>query len=275
MQKKSKAKMKIDKLFSVKNKVVLVTGGSRGIGEMIAEGFVANGAKVYISSRKKEDVYNTAIKLKKTYGGYCEAIQSDISSLDGIKQLFVEFKKKESYLDVLINNAGAVWGEPFESFSEGGWDKVMDLNVKSIFFMIQKFLPLLKKNTTADNKSRIINIGSIDGINTPFYENYSYSIAKAAVHKLTTVLSAKLILENIICNALAPGPFPSKMLGSAVEHDYSIISKKNPSKRVGSPADMAGLAIFLASKASDFVVGEVISCDGGLIASAGHDLTND
>ena len=162
-----------------------------------------------------------------------------------------------------------------ETFSEDGWDKVMDLNVKSIFFMIQKFLNLLKTNKEKDNPARVINIGSIDGINTPFYENYSYSIAKSAVHKLTSVLAARLIKDNIICNAIAPGPFPSKMLGSAVEHDYSVISKKNPSGRVGLPEDIAGLAIFLASKAGRYTVGETITCDGGLIASAGHDLTND
>ncbi|MDC3023934.1 SDR family oxidoreductase [Alphaproteobacteria bacterium] len=266
--------MKLKELFSVKDKIVLITGGSRGIGQMIAEGFIANGSKVYITSRKEGDLKNTARRLAEKYGGFCEAFNSDISNLRGIKSLFEEFNKREEHLDVLVNNAGAVWGEPLETFSELGWDKVMDLNVKSIFFMVQKFLPLLKVNTSQSSKSRIINIGSIDGINTPFYENYSYSIAKAAVHKLTKVLSAKLILDNIICNAIAPGPFPSKMLGSAVEHDYTIISQKNPSKRVGIPEDIAGLAIFLASKASDYTVGEVISCDGGLVSSAGHDLTN-
>ncbi len=267
--------MRVEELFSVNEKVVLITGGSRGIGEMIASGFVANGAKVYVTSRKENEIFETANRLKTNYSGYCEAIQSDLSSNSGIKQLFEKFSKKEKYLDVLINNAGAVWGEPLEEFSELGWDKVMDLNVKSIFFMVQKFLQMLKINTSPTIKSRIINIGSIDGINTPYYENYSYSIAKAAVHKLTKVLSAKLIKENIICNAIAPGPFPSKMLGSAVEHDYSIISKKNPSKRVGLPEDVAGLALFLASKASEYTVGEVITCDGGLTCSAGHDLTND
>ena len=236
--------MKIKELFSVKDKIVLITGGSRGIGEMIAEGFIANGAKVYITSRKENDIIETANRLKEKYAGACEPISCDISDKKGIETLFQEFSKKEDHLDVLVNNAGAVWGEPLESFSEVGWDKVMDLNVKSIFFMVQKFLPMLKKNAKHDSKTRIINIGSIDGINTPYYENYSYSVAKAAVHKLTKVLSAKLILDNIICNAIAPGPFPSKMLGSAVEHDYSIISKKNPSNRVGRAEDIAGLAIF-------------------------------
>ncbi len=267
--------MNISELFNVKNKVVLVTGGSRGIGEMIASGFLANGAKVYISSRKEEDCNATAVRLSNKYSSECISIPADISEIKGINNLFDKFAGLETSLDVLINNAGAVWGEPLETFSEDGWDKVMDLNVKSIFFMIQKFLNLLKTNKEKDNPARVINIGSIDGINTPFYENYSYSIAKSAVHKLTSVLAARLIKDNIICNAIAPGPFPSKMLGSAVEHDYSVISKKNPSGRVGLPEDIAGLAIFLASKAGRYTVGETITCDGGLIASAGHDLTND
>ena len=266
--------MKINNLFNVEKKIVLITGGSRGIGEMIASGFLANGAKVYISSRKEKDCNLTAIKLSEKYQGECISIPADISDLAGINKLLNKFLEYEETLDVLINNAGAVWGEPLESFSETGWDKVMDLNVKSIFFMVQKFLNVIKKNKSSENLGKIINIGSIDGINTPYYENYSYSVAKSAVHKLTTVLAAKLIKKNIICNAIAPGPFPSQMLGSAVEHDYSIISKKNPSGRVGAPEDIAGIAIFLASKAGEYTVGETITCDGGLVASAGHDLTN-
>ncbi len=267
--------MNITDLFSVKKKVVLITGGSRGIGEMIARGFLANGAKVYISSRKVKDCDEKAQRLSMEYKSECISIPADISDLNGINQLFNKFIKFDDNLDILINNAGAVWGEPLHKFSEDGWDKVMDLNVKSIFFMIQKFLDLLKKNTSSDNPARIINIGSIDGINTPHYENYSYSVAKSAVHKLTSVVAAKLIEDNIICNAIAPGPFPSKMLGSAIEHDYSIISKKNPSRRIGTSEDIAGLAIFLASRAGQYTVGETITCDGGLVASAGHDLTND
>ena len=267
--------MIISNLFNVKDKVVLITGGSRGIGEMIATGFTANGAKVYISSRKENDCNSTANRLSTEYGNKVTSIPADVSDINGINNLLSEFEKHESSLDILINNAGAVWSEPLEKFSELGWDKVMDLNVKSIFFMIQKFLNLLKINNDPKNPSRVINIGSIDGINTPFYENYSYSIAKSAVHKLTSVMAAKLIKDNIICNAIAPGPFPSKMLGSAVENDYSIIAEKNPSGRVGRAEDIAGLAIFLSSKAGQYTVGETITCDGGLVASAGHDLTND
>lgn len=267
--------MKINDLFSVEKKVVLITGGSRGIGEMLASGFLANGAKVYISSRKKNDCDSTANRLSEKYDNECISLPADISDLEGINKLFNKYTEQNTSLDILINNAGAVWGEPFDKFSEDGWDKVMDLNVKTIFFMIQKFSSLLKKDVSIENPARIINIGSIDGINTPYYENYSYSIAKSAVHKLTSVIAARLIKENIICNAIAPGPFPSKMLGSAVEHDYSVISKKNPSKRVGRPEDIAGLALFLSSKAGQYTVGETITCDGGLVASAGHDLTND
>tara|TARA_B100000674_G_scaffold113746_1_gene85060 strand:- start:1010 stop:1813 length:804 start_codon:yes stop_codon:yes gene_type:complete len=266
--------MELTNLFSVENKVVLVSGGSRGIGEMIASTFLANGAKVYISSRSIEDSMKTAEKLTNKFNAKCFAIPCDISSLNGIEDLHNKFIKFEKNLDVLVNNAGAVWGEAFDNFSELGWNKVMDLNVKSMFFMIKKFKSLLKVNSSLEKPGRIINIGSIDGINTPYYENYSYSIAKAAVHKLTTVLAAKLIKENIICNAIAPGPFPSKMLGSAVDHNYTKISEKNPSRRVGRVEDIGGLALFLASRASQYIVGDTITCDGGLVASAGHDLTN-
>ncbi len=267
--------MKIEKLFSVEGKIVLVTGGSRGIGEMITRGYLANGAKVYITSRKSEECIQKAEQLSKEYKASCIAIPEDISVMDGINNLHLNFCKYENKLDILVNNAGAVWGQPLEEFTEQGWDKVLDLNVKSIFFLIKKFLAQLKVNASSSNYSRIINIGSIDGINTPYYENYSYSVAKAAVHKLTKVMAAKLIKDFIICNAIAPGPFPSKMLGSAVSHDYSVISKKNPSQRVGQPEDIAGLALFLSSRSSQYTVGEVITCDGGLVVSAGHDLTND
>ena len=266
--------MQIEKLFNVKNKVVLITGGSRGLGEMIASAFAINKAKVYISSRKEKDCNNTAKSISEKYYNNCFSLPQDISRIDGIENLLKMFSSKENHLDILINNAGAVWGEPLKDFSEQGWDKIMDLNVKSMFFMIQKFLPMLKKNAIRESPSKVINVGSIDGINTPTYENYSYSVSKAAVHKLTKTLASKLIKSNIVCNAIAPGPFPSKMLGSAVAHDYTIISKKNPSSRVGLPEDIGGATIYLGSKASNYVVGETIICDGGLIASAGHDLTN-
>lgn len=265
--------MKLEELFSVKDKIVLVTGGSRGIGEMIAEGFIANGAKVYITSRKENDIKETATKLKEKYGGTCEAISCDISNIKGIEMLFAEFSKKEKHLDVLVNNAGAVWGEPLESFSEVGWDKVMDLNVKSIFFLTQKFKTLLTKNATEEDPSRVINIGSIDGLNVPAMETYPYGASKAAVHHLTRVLAAKLVKENILVNAIAPGPYPSNMLGAAVNHDYSEIAKRNPRNRVGTPEDMAGLAIFLCSRAGAYTVGETITSDGGIVKTSTHNLS--
>ena len=265
--------MKVENLFSVDKKTVLITGGSRGIGEMIASGFCANGAKVYITARSGNVVKETAKNLSEKYNCKCIGIESDISSIEGIKSLSNMVKNEENSLDVLINNAGAAWGAPVENFPEVGWDKVMDLCVKSMFFLTQNMLPLLKEAANNQNPSRIINIGSIDGINKHEFNNYSYSAAKAAVHHMTRVLAAELVEKNILVNAIAPGPFPSKMLGSAVEFDYSELESKNPRGRIGTPEDIAGLAIFLASRAGSFTIGEVITCDGGLVASAGHDLS--
>ena len=265
--------MLINNLFSVKGKVVLVTGGSRGIGEMIAAGFCANGAKVYISARSKDIVKKTAKRLTKLYDSQCIGIESDISSIEGVKKLGNEIKNSEDHLDILINNAGAAWAAPIEDFPEIGWDKVMDLCVKSMFFLTQNLLPLLCKSANKEDPSRIINIGSIDGINNPEFKNFSYSAAKSAVHHMTRVLAAELVKKHINVNAIAPGPFPSKMLGSAVEFNYTELEQKNPRGRIGTPEDIAGLAIFLSSRAGAYTIGEVITCDGGLVASAGHDLS--
>ena len=194
-------------LFSIEGKVALVTGGSRGIGEMIAAGFLANGAKVYISSRKAEVCDATAERLAKKYGGECISIPADLSNLEGIGALATELSLKEKSLDILVNNAGASWGEPIEDYSELGWDKVMDTNVKGIFFLTQQLLPLLRESSSADKTSRVINIGSIDGIKTGTFDAFSYGPSKAAVHHLTRVLAARLIKDHIIVNAIAPGPF--------------------------------------------------------------------
>jgi 2-deoxy-D-gluconate 3-dehydrogenase len=265
--------MLINNLFSVEGKVVLVTGGSRGIGEMIAAGFCANGAKVYISARSKDIVKKTAKRLTKLYDSQCIGIESDISSIEGVKKLGNEIKNSEDHLDILINNAGAAWAAPIEDFPEIGWDKVMDLCVKSMFFLTQNLLPLLCKSANKEDPSRVINIGSIDGINNPEFKNFSYSAAKSAVHHMTRVLAAELVKKHINVNAIAPGPFPSKMLGSAVEFNYTELEQKNPRGRIGTPEDIAGLAIFLSSRAGAYTIGEVITCDGGLVASAGHDLS--
>ena len=265
--------MEITSLFNISGKVAVVTGGSRGIGEMITAGFLANGVKVYISARKAPALIEKAKELSEKYNQECIPVPCDLSSMDGINEFVNQITEKEDAIDFLINNAGAAWGEPLESFSEKGWDKVMDLNVKSIFFLTQKFKNLLSKNGSDDDPSRVINIGSIDGLNVPSMETYPYGASKAAVHHLTRVLAAKLVKENILVNAIATGPYPSDMLGPAVGYDYSEIAKRNPRKRVGTPEDMAGLAIFLCSRAGAYTVGETITSDGGIVKTANHDLS--
>ena len=193
--------------------------------------------------------------------------------MEGITELSKKLAEHEEGIDFLINNAGAAWGEPYESFSEAGWDKVMDLNVKSLFFLTQKMKSLLLKRTSLEDPSRVINIGSIDGLNVPALPTFSYSASKAAVHHLTRVMAAELVSENILVNAIAPGPYPSNMLGAAVNHDYSEIEKRNPRKRVGTPEDIAGLAIFLCSRAGSYTVGETITSDGGIVKTASHNLS--
>jgi len=259
-------------LFSIEGKVALVTGGSRGIGEMIAAGFLANGAKVYISSRKAEVCDETAKRLQEEYGGECISIPADLSNLEGIKDLTQ--KLQEDKLDILVNNAGASWGEPIDEYSEKGWDKVMDTNVKGVFFLTQQLLPLLRSSGNAEDPSRVINIGSIDGIKTGLCDAFSYGPSKAALHHLTRVLAASLVKENIIVNAIAPGPFPTWMLSTGVggggdlDINWSEVGNSNPRGRVGTPEDIAGLAIFLCSRAGAYTVGETITCDGGAVASS-------
>ena len=260
-------------LFSIEGKVALITGGSRGIGEMIAAGFLANGAKVYISSRKAEVCDATAKRLQEEYGGECISVQDDLSNLDGINALANQISQEDN-LDILVNNAGASWGEPIDEYSEQGWDKVMDTNVKGVFFLTQKLLPLLRKSGDVEDPARVINIGSIDGIKTGLFDAFSYGPSKAALHHLTRVLAASLVKENIIVNAIAPGPFPTWMLstgvggGGDVDIDWSSIGDTNPRGRVGTPEDIAGLAIFLSSRAGAYTVGQTITCDGGVVASS-------
>jgi NAD(P)-dependent dehydrogenase (short-subunit alcohol dehydrogenase family) len=261
-------------LFSVKDKVVVVTGGSRGIGEMIAAGYLANGAKVYITSRKADVCDATAERLSQTYGGECVSIPADMATLQGIEAFVSAFGAKESHLDVLVNNAGVAWGAPLEEFPEVGWDKVMDTNVKGVFFLTQKLLPYLQQTASHETPSHVINVGSIDGIKTPIFDNFSYGPSKAAVHHLTRVLAAHLIKRNIIVNGIAPGPFPTYMLSAGVggggdteNTDWDALGKGNPRGRVGTPEDIAGLAIFLSSRACEFTVGDVITCDGGSVVS--------
>lgn len=260
-------------LFSIAGKIAVVTGGSRGIGEMIAAGFLASGAKVYISSRKADVCAATAARLSEQYGGECIAIPADLSRLEGIESLTKQVSDREDRVDILVNNAGASWGAPIDEFPENGWDKVMDTNVKSIFFLTQKMLPLLRNSASVKDPARVINIGSVDGIKTPRFDSFSYGASKAAVHHLTRQLASHLIKENIIVNAIAPGPYPTWMLSAGVGFggetegvDWDSVSKNNPSGRVGTMEDIAGLAIFLSSRAGAFTVGETITSDGGSVA---------
>ena len=263
----------MNNLFSIEGKIALVTGGSRGIGEMIAAGFLANGAKVYIRSRKAEVCDETANRLQEQYGGECISLPADLSNLNGIESLVNSLPDGEK-LDILVNNAGASWGEPIDEYSEKGWDKVMDTNVKGVFFLTQKLLPLLRSSATAEDPSRVINIGSIDGIKTGLFDAFSYGPSKAALHHLTRVLAASLVKENIIVNAIAPGPFPTWMLSTGVggggdlDINWDEVGNSNPRGRVGTPEDIAGLAIFLCSRAGAYTVGETITCDGGAVASS-------
>jgi NAD(P)-dependent dehydrogenase (short-subunit alcohol dehydrogenase family) len=261
-----------NELFSVSGKVALVTGGSRGIGEMIASGFLANGAKVYISSRKAAACDATAARLSQEYGGECVSLPGNMAELDGIDAVAAQLSEREPQLDILVNNAGASWGATIDEFPEIGWDKVMDTNVKGVFFLTQRLLPLLEAGATVDDPARVINVGSIDGIRTPTFDTVSYGPSKAAVHSLTRQLAAKLVKRNILVNAIAPGPFPTWMLSTGVGTggdvegtDWDAIGKTMPRGRIGTPEDIAGLAIFLASRAGAFTVGEVITCDGGAV----------
>ena len=253
----------MNNLFSIAGKVAIVTGGSRGIGEMIARGFVESGARVYITARKAEECLATAERLSEF--GECIAIPGDLSTLSGITELVSTFSAQEPQLDILVNNAGATWGAALHEFPEGGWDKVMDLNLKSPFFLIQQLLEKLQQSASAENPARIINIASINGLTNPGVENYSYSASKAGLIHLTRHLSTTLASEQINVNAIAPGFFPTKMMAHA---DIDAIAKSIPKGRAGQPDDAAGAAIFLASKASAWITGVTLPVDGGLVASA-------
>jgi NAD(P)-dependent dehydrogenase (short-subunit alcohol dehydrogenase family) len=257
--------MDIDKLFSLEGRVALITGGSRNIGKWIAEGFIAQGAKVYISSRKAESCFETAKEL----GPNCIALPQDVSTVAGCKALAAQFAEHESKLDILVNNAGAAWGEPFETFPEKGWDKVMDLNLKSPFFLTQALHAELKAAAAAGNRAKVINITSIDGQRLNPWETYSYHASKSGLIYLTKRLAARLIEDGIVVTSIAPGAFASDMNKAARDHGAEV-AKAIPAGRIGVPEDLAAAAIYLASRAGDYVVGDTITVDGGLVnAKAG------
>jgi len=257
--------MDVQRLFSLEGRIALVTGGSRGIGRMIAEGFVAQGARVYISSRKADACASAAEEL----GPACIPLPMDISTVEGCRALASELTAREPALDILVNNAGFAWAESFATFPEKGWDRVMDINVKSPFFLTQALHGALRAAAAPDRPAKVINIGSIDGLQANLWETYSYHASKAAIHHLTRRLAALLIQDGINVTAIAPGAFASQ-INRAARDQAEAVAKKIPARRIGRPEDMAAAAVYLASRAGDYVVGEVLCVDGGVVNGAIH-----
>lgn len=252
----------VQSLFSVQGKIALVTGGSRGIGLMIARGYVESGAKVYITARKAEACDAAAQELSAI--GECISIPGDVGSAEGRAALVAAIGERESALDILVNNAGANWGAPFDEYPDSGVEKVMNLNVNALFSLTRDLLPLLEKASKPGDPARVINIGSIDGLHVPSMDNFIYPASKAAVHHLTHVLAVRLGPRGITVNAVAPGPFESKMTEWMLENFQDSIEKGCPLGRIGEPTDMAGVSIYLASRAGAYINGAVIPVDGGI-----------
>jgi len=252
----------VSDLFDIAGKTALVTGGSRGIGLMIARGYVHAGAKVYISSRKAEVCDEVAAELSGT--GVCTSVPADLSQPGECARLAAEIAAHEDRLHILVNNAGATWGAPLAEYPEDAWDKVLGLNVKAPFLLTQALVPLLEAAASADDPARVINIGSIDAIQVPMLETYAYSSSKAAIHQQTRHLARMLGPRNITVNAVAPGPFESKMMAETLRNFGDAIARSSPLGRIGRPDDMAGVAIYLASRAGAYVTGAVIPVDGGI-----------
>jgi NAD(P)-dependent dehydrogenase (short-subunit alcohol dehydrogenase family) len=252
-------------LFTLQGRSALITGGSRGIGRMIARGFLAQGARVYISARKAAACDETARELSAF--GTCVSLPADVSTLDGVKALVDAYARHESELDILVNNAGAAWGEAYDSFPESGWDKVVDLNMKAPFFLTQALTPMLRK-AAARQVAKVINIASIDGVSVNPQETYSYAASKAGLIHLTHRMSLRLAPENIAVTAIAPGAFASSMNRDARDRAEEV-SARIPAGRIGTDEDMAGAAIYLASRAGDYVVGATLVVDGGVTLARG------
>lgn len=252
--------MDTTQLFSLKGRSALITGGSRGIGRMIAEGFLAQGARVYISARKAAACDQTAKELSAF--GHCVSLPADVSTLEGAQALVDAYARHEDSLDILVNNAGAAWGAPYDEFPESGWDKVVDLNLKTPFFLTKALTPMLKKAAT-DHLAKVINIASIDGISVNPQETYSYAASKAGLIQLTRRMALRLAQERIVVSAIAPGAFASDMNKLARDHGDEV-KERIPAGRIGTPEDMAGAAIYLASRAGDYVMGSTLVVDGGV-----------
>ncbi len=259
-----KTSLKIEDLFSVKGKTALVTGGSRGLGLIIARAYAENGAKVYISSRKPDACAQAAEELSKS--GMCIPLPADISTTAGREDLVRQLKEREESLHILVNNAGTAWGEYLEEYPEDGFDKVMTLNVKAVFMLTRDLVPLLEKAARPDDPARVINLGSLEGLTASGYDNYAYSISKAGVHHMTRVLAVKLAERGITVNAIAPGYLVTKMTGWMLGVYREQIEANAPLGRLGEATDIAGVALYLASRASAYVDGAVIPVDGGTSA---------
>jgi NAD(P)-dependent dehydrogenase (short-subunit alcohol dehydrogenase family) len=251
-------------LFSLKGRVAVVTGGSRGIGKMIAGGFLAYGVeRVYITARKAAACNAAAEELTKLGKGECISIPCDISTVEGVQKLAEAIAAREEKIDILVNNAGAAWAADFDAFPESGWDKVVDLNLKTPFFLTKALAPLLRAAASAERPAKVINIASIDGIFVNPMETYPYHASKAGLIHLTRRIAARLIKDHIVVTAIAPGPFESDMNIDARDNAESV-GKRVPAGRIGSPEDMAGAAVYLASRAGDYVVGATLTVDGGV-----------
>ncbi|EAQ98401.2 Dehydrogenase with unknown specificity [Congregibacter litoralis KT71] len=255
--------MDMQKLFSLEGRVALVTGGSRNLGKTIAAAYIAQGARVYISSRKAADCDATAEEL----GPNCHSLPQDVSTVEGCQTVAKALSEREEKLDILVNNAGAAWGQPFEEFPEKGWDKVMDLNLKSPFFLTQALHGMLKAGGASGSPAKVINITSIDGQRLNPWETYSYHASKSGLIYLTKRMAARLVKDNIIVTSIAPGAFASDMNKAARDHGEEI-GKSIPLGRIGTDEDLAGTAIYLASRAGDYVVGDTITIDGGIVHAA-------
>jgi NAD(P)-dependent dehydrogenase (short-subunit alcohol dehydrogenase family) len=257
-----------DELFSIEGKVAVVTGGSRGIGEMIAGGFVDAGVRTYISSRKADVCDEVAARLSEV--GTCVSLPHDLSTEEGVAALAADVAGREDRLDILVNNAGANWGAPLEEYPDGAWDKVMAVNVKAVYNLTRFLLPQLRASASDEDPARVINIGSVDGMRVPTTENYAYAASKAAVHMVTRQLAHQLVGDRITVNAIAPGPFESKMMAFVLDDPAGreAVADSVPLGRIGRPGDMAGTARFLASRAGSYLTGAVIAVDGGVASLA-------
>ena len=253
--------MAMKDLFSLAGRVAVITGGSRGIGKMIARGFLEYGAKVYITARKAAACDAAAEELSSL--GPCISMPHDLSTLEGCRAFVAALGERERAIHALVNNAGAAWAADFDEFPENGWDKVMNINLKSPFFLTQMLHPMLKAAASEARPAKVINIASIDGIKLNPLETYSYHASKAALIYLTRRIAARLVQDHIVVNAIAPGPFASDMNRAARDRP-DLVAARTPLRRIGRDEDMAGAAIFLASQAGDYVVGETIAVDGGI-----------